>query len=339
MHATSRRAMRAVEISQPGAPDVLRIAERPRPAPGPGEVLIAVAAAGINRPDVMQRKGIYPPPRGASDIPGLEVAGQVVAQGEGVREPALGAQVCALVTGGGYAEYCVASAALCLPIPRGLDAVQAASLPETLFTVWSNVFERARLQTGESLLVHGGSSGIGVAAIQMASALGSPVYVTAGSAEKCAFCEQLGARRAIHYAEEDFVAVMRDLTDGRGVDVILDMVGGDYVQRNLTALAEDGRLVYINTMRGAQAQINLRDVMVKRLTLTGSTLRSRPLAVKAAIAQALRETIWPLLESGRVKPVVYRTFALSEAHRAHALMESSAHLGKIVLITAQAATA
>ena len=339
MHATSRPTMRAVEISQPGAPDVLRIAERPRPAPGPGEVLIAVAAAGINRPDVMQRKGIYPPPRGASDIPGLEVAGQVVAQGEGVREPALGAQVCALVTGGGYAEYCVASAALCLPIPRGLDAIQAASLPETLFTVWSNVFERARLQTGESLLVHGGSSGIGVAAIQMASALGSPVYVTAGSAEKCAFCEQLGARRAIHYAEEDFVAVMRDLTDGRGVDVILDMVGGDYVQRNLTALAEDGRLLYINTMRGAQAQINLRDVMVKRLTLTGSTLRSRPLAVKAAIAQALRETIWPLLESGRVKPVVYRTFALSEAHRAHALMESSAHLGKIVLITAQAATA
>ena len=339
MHVTSRPTMRAVEISHPGGPDVLRIAERPRPTPGPGEVLIAVAAAGINRPDVMQRKGIYPPPRGASDIPGLEVAGHVVAQGEGVREPALGAQVCALVTGGGYAEYCVAPAALCLPIPQGLDAVQAASLPETLFTVWSNVFERARLQTGESLLVHGGSSGIGVAAIQMASALGSPVYVTAGSAEKCAFCEQLGARRAIHYAEEDFVAVLGDLTGGKGVDVILDMVGGDYVQRNLTALAEDGRLVYINTMRGAQAQINLRDVMVKRLTLTGSTLRARPLAVKAAMAHALRETIWPLLESGRVKPVVYRTFALSEAHRAHALMERSAHLGKIVLITAQAATA
>ncbi len=336
MPATSQPAMRAVEISQPGGPDVLRIAERPRPTPGPGEVLIAVAAAGINRPDVMQRKGIYPPPSGASDIPGLEVAGHVVAQGAGVREPALGAQVCALVTGGGYAEYCVASAALCLPIPRGLDAVQAASLPETLFTVWSNVFERARLQKGESLLVHGGSSGIGVAAIQMASALGSPVYVTAGSAEKCAFCERLGARRAIHYAEQDFVAVLGDLTGGRGVDVILDMVGGDYVQRNLTALAEDGRLVYINTMRGAQAQINLRDVMVKRLTITGSTLRARPLAVKAAIANALRETIWPLLESGRVKPVVHRTFALSQAHQAHALMESSAHLGKIVLTTATA---
>ncbi len=336
MPATSQPAMRAVEISQPGGPDVLRIAERPRPTPGPGEVLIAVAAAGINRPDVMQRKGIYPPPPGASDIPGLEVAGHVVAQGAGVREPALGAQVCALVTGGGYAEYCVASAALCLPIPRGLDAVQAASLPETLFTVWSNVFERARLQKGESLLVHGGSSGIGVAAIQMASALGSPVYVTAGSAEKCAFCERLGARRAIHYAEQDFVAVLGDLTGGRGVDVILDMVGGDYVQRNLTALAEDGRLVYINTMRGAQAQINLRDVMVKRLTITGSTLRARPLAVKAAIANALRETIWPLLESGRVKPVVHRTFALSQAHQAHALMESSAHLGKIVLTTATA---
>jgi len=336
MPATSQPAMRAVEISQPGGPDVLRIAERPRPTPGPGEVLIAVAAAGINRPDVMQRKGIYPPPPGASDIPGLEVAGHVVAQGAGVREPALGAQVCALVTGGGYAEYCVASAALCLPIPRGLDAVQAASLPETLFTVWSNVFERARLQKGESLLVHGGSSGIGVAAIQMASALGSSVYVTAGSAEKCAFCERLGARRAINYAEQDFVAVLGDLTGGRGVDVILDMVGGDYVQRNLTALAEDGRLVYINTMRGAQAQINLRDVMVKRLTITGSTLRARPLAVKAAIANALRETIWPLLESGRVKPVVHRTFALSQAHQAHALMESSAHLGKIVLTTATA---
>jgi len=336
MPATSQPAMRAVEISQPGGPDVLRIAERPRPTPGPGEVLIAVAAAGINRPDVMQRKGIYPPPPGASDIPGLEVAGHVVAQGAGVREPALGAQVCALVTGGGYAEYCVASAALCLPIPRGLDAVQAASLPETLFTVWSNVFERARLQKGESILVHGGSSGIGVAAIQMASALGSSVYVTAGSAEKCAFCERLGARRAINYAEQDFVAVLGDLTGGRGVDVILDMVGGDYVQRNLTALAEDGRLVYINTMRGAQAQINLRDVMVKRLTITGSTLRARPLAVKAAIANALRETIWPLLESGRVKPVVHRTFALSQAHQAHALMESSAHLGKIVLTTATA---
>jgi len=324
--------MQAVEISAPGGPEVLRLAERPRPVPGPGEVLIEVAAAGINRPDVLQRKGVYPPPAGASDIPGLEVAGIIVDKGAGVEEYALGDHVCALVTGGGYAQYCVAPAPQCLPVPTGLTDVEAASLPETMFTVWSNVFDRAGLRPGESVLVQGGSGGIGVTAIQLASALGSRVFATAGSDEKCAACVRLGASRAINYRTEDFVAVVKAETGGRGVDVILDMIGGDYLMRETAALAEDGRLVFINTMGGAKATVNLVEIMVKRLTVTGSTLRSRPIAVKAAIARKLLEHVWPLLELGKVKPVIYRSFPFAEAAAAHALMESSQHVGKIVLL-------
>jgi len=324
--------MQAVEISAPGGPEVLRLAERPRPVPGPGEVLIEVAAAGINRPDVLQRKGVYPPPAGASDIPGLEVAGVIVDKGAGVEEYALGDHVCALVTGGGYAQYCVAPAPQCLPVPTGLTDVEAASLPETMFTVWSNVFDRAGLRPGESVLVQGGSGGIGVTAIQLASALGSRVFATAGSDEKCAACVRLGASRAINYRTEDFVAVVKAETGGRGVDVILDMIGGDYLMRETAALAEDGRLVFINTMGGAKATVNLVEIMVKRLTVTGSTLRSRPIAVKAAIARKLLEHVWPLLELGKVKPVIYRSFPFAEAAAAHALMESSQHVGKIVLL-------
>jgi NADPH2:quinone reductase len=323
--------MQVVEISAPGGPDVLRLAERPRPSPGTGEVLIQVAAAGVNRPDVMQRKGAYPPPPGASDIPGLEVAGAVVEIGEGVQGLAIGDHVCALVTGGGYAEFCVAPAAQCLPVPVSLTDVEAASLPETFFTVWSNVYDRAGLRPGESFLVQGGSSGIGVAAIQLAHALGSRVFATAGSSEKCAACVRLGAQRAINYRTEDFVAVLKAETGGRGVDVILDMIGGDYLMRETAALAEEGRLVFINTMGGAKTTVNLQEVMVKRLTITGSTLRVRPIAVKAAIARKLREHVWPLFEVGKIRPVIYRKFPFSQAAAAHALMESSEHVGKIVL--------
>ncbi len=324
--------MRVVEISTPGGPEVLRVAERPRPEPGPGEVLIQVAAAGINRPDVLQRKGAYPPPAGASDIPGLEVAGTVVEKGDAVGAIAIGEHVCALVTGGGYAEYCLAPALQCLPVPTGLSDIEAASLPETFFTVWSNVFDRAALRPGESFLVQGGSSGIGVAAIQLAHALGSRVLATAGSDEKCRACVQLGADRAINYRTEDFVAVARAETAGRGVDVILDMIGGDYLMRETAALAEDGRLVFINTMGGAKATINLVEVMRKRLTITGSTLRARPIAVKADIARKLLQHVWPLFEVGKLKPVIYRTFSFDQAADAHALMESSTHVGKIVLV-------
>lgn len=323
--------MRVVEISAPGGPEVLRLAERPRPQPGAGEVLVEVAAAGVNRPDAMQRKGIYAPPPGVSDIPGLEIAGTVVELGPGVEALAKGDRVCALVAGGGYAELCVAPAPQCLPIPSGLGEVEAASLPETFFTVWSNVFERGRLQPGETLLVQGGSSGIGVAAIQLAAALGSRVFATAGSAEKCAACERLGAARAINYRTEDFVALVKAETGGRGVDVILDMVGGDYLPRETAALAEDGRLVFINSMGGNKATLNLVEVMTKRLTITGSTLRARPVAVKAQIARSLRERVWPLLEAGRIKPVIYRRLPLAQAAQAHALLESSEHIGKIVL--------
>lgn len=323
-------SMTVVEIMAPGGPEVLRPARRPIPQPGPGEVLVRVAAAGVNRPDVMQRQGLYPPPPGASDIPGLEVAGTVAAIGEGVEVPRIGAEVCALVTGGGYAEYCLAAAPLCLPWPAGLDAVQAASLPETFFTVWTNLVDRARLQAGESLLVHGGGSGIGIAAIQVARALGAKVFVTAGSAEKCRACEALGAI-AINYREQDFVEAMQAHTDGQGVDVILDMVGGDYLQRNLSCLAPDGRLLQIAVQNGPKTTINLLPIMLKRLTLTGSTLRPRPVAEKAAIAAALREHAWPLLESGRIKPIVHATVPLQQAAEAHRLMESGAHIGKIVL--------
>ena len=324
--------MRVVEISAPGGPEVLQVAERPRPQPGPGEVLIQVAAAGVNRPDVLQRKGAYPPPAGASDIPGLEVAGVVVEVGDAAGPVAVGDHVCALVTGGGYAEFCLAPAPQCLPVPTGLTDVEAASLPETLFTVWSNVFDRARLQPGETFLVQGGSGGIGVAAVQLASALGSRVFATAGSDEKCAACVRLGASRAINYRTEDFVAVVKAETGGTGVDVILDMIGGDYLQRETAALAPDGRLVFINTMGGAKATVNLVEVMVKRLTITGSTLRARPIAFKGDIARKLHEHVWPLLELGKIKPVIDRSFAFTEAPAAHALMESSTHVGKILLI-------
>jgi NADPH:quinone reductase len=323
--------MRVIEISVAGGPDVLRVGNRPKPVAGAGEVLIEVAAAGVNRPDVMQRKGMYPPPPGASDIPGLEVAGTVVAIGEGVALLAVGDQVCALVTGGGYAEFCIAPEVQCLPVPRGLTMIEAASLPESYFTVWTNVFDRGRLARGESLLVQGGSSGIGVSAIQIAHALGSRVFATAGSPAKCAACERLGAERAINYREEDFVEVTKSATGGHGVDVILDMIGGEYVPREIAALAEEGRLVLISTMGGAKAEIDLRAVMGRRLSITGSTLRARSSEFKGGIARSLRANVWPLLESGSVKPVVHATFPLERASEAHRLMESSEHIGKIVL--------
>jgi NADPH2:quinone reductase len=323
--------MRVIEISVAGGPDVLRVRNRPKPVAGAGEVLIEVAAAGVNRPDVMQRKGMYPPPPGASDIPGLEIAGTVVAIGEGVVLLAVGDQVCALVTGGGYAEFCIAPEVQCLPVPRGLTMIEAASLPENYFTVWTNVFDRGRLARGESLLVQGGSSGIGVSAIQIAHALGSRVFATAGSPAKCAACERLGAERAINYREEDFVEVTKSATGGHGVDVILDMIGGEYVPREIAALAEEGRLVLISTMGGAKAEIDLRAVMGRRLSITGSTLRARSSEFKGGIARSLRANVWPLLESGSVKPVVHATFPLERASEAHRLMESSEHIGKIVL--------
>jgi NADPH2:quinone reductase len=323
--------MRAIEITVPGGPEVLRVTRRPVPVPAVNEVLIEVAAAGVNRPDVLQRKGGYPPPPGASDIPGLEVAGTIVSAGAGVNGWRPGDRVCALVTGGGYAEYVAAPAPQCLPIPRGLTLIEAAGLPETLFTVWVNVFERAGLKDSETLLIHGGSSGIGVTAIQMARAFGHRVFVTAGSADKCAACEKLGASRAINYRTEDFVAVVKELTGGKGVNVILDMVGGDYVPRELACLADDGRLSLIAFLGGTKAMIDMTDILRRRLTITGSTLRARSVEVKGAIAQVLKEKVWPLIEAGKIRPVIYRTFRLEEASTAHALMESSAHVGKIIL--------
>jgi NADPH:quinone reductase len=324
--------MTAVEIAGPGGPDVLKPVERPAPAPSAGEVLIRVAAAGVNRPDVLQRRGKYPPPAGASDIPGLEVAGTIVETGAGSGEWRVGDTVCALVAGGGYAQYCAAPAPQCLPIPRGLGMVEAAALPETFFTVWSNVFERARLRVGETLLVHGGSSGIGTTAIQLARAFGSRVFATAGTLEKCAACERLGAARAINYRTEDFVEVVRSETAGAGVDVVLDMIGGDYLPRNLQILAFEGRLAQIAVMGGASAEIDLAGLMRNCLTMTGSTLRPRTVERKGAIARALFSAVWPLLEKGTVKPVVHATFPLVEASRAHRLMESGTHIGKIVLV-------
>ena len=323
--------MRAIEIRQPGGPDVLTLVERPLPVPAAGEVLIEVAAAGVNRPDVSQRQGKYPPPPGASDIPGLEVAGTIVQTAGDAGEWRVGDRVCALVSGGGYAEYCAVPAPQCLPAPRGLSDVDAAAIPETFFTVWTNVFERGRLVAGESFLVQGGSSGIGTTAIQLAHARGARVFATAGSAAKCEACERLGAERAINYHDEDFVAVTRAATHGRGVDVILDMVGGDYVPRHIEALATDGRLVQIATLGGPKTQIFLPAIMQRRLTLTGSTLRPRSVAEKGAIAAALRAEVWPLLEAGRVRPIVFKTFALRDAAEAHRLMESGIHIGKIVL--------
>jgi len=325
------RQMRAIEISTPGGPEVLRPALRPVPSPAATDVLIEVRAAGVNRPDVLQRKGGYPPPPGASDIPGLEVAGTVVALGTQVKDWKIGDQVCALVTGGGYAEYVAAPAVQCLPVPAGLTLEQAASLPETFFTVWVNVFQRGALKNDETLLVQGGSSGIGVTAIQMARAFGHQVFVTAGTADKCAECEKLGATRAINYRTEYFVAVVKQLTAGRGADVILDMVGGDYVPRELNCLADDGRLSLIAFLGGTKTMLDMTDILRRRLTITGSTLRPRPVEVKAGIAQALRQKVWPLIEAGKIRPVIYRTFGLDQAAAAHALMENGKHVGKIVL--------
>jgi len=323
--------MTAIEITEPGGPEMLHPTTRPVPRPGADEVLIRVQAAGVNRPDVMQRKGQYPPPPGASDIPGLEIAGPIVALGDGVTGLGLGDTVCALVAGGGYAEYCVAAVPLCLPVPAGLSAIEAAALPETCFTVWDNVFTRGRLAPGETLLVHGGSSGIGTTAIQLARAIGARVLTTAGSDEKCRACVELGAARAINYRTEDFVAVVKQETGGKGVDVVLDMVGGDYVGRNLNALGHGGRLVQIAIQKGTKAEIAVHLIMVKQITFTGSTLRARPVAQKAEIADALRQNVWPLIEKGAVKPLIHTTFPLAEAVEAHRLMDSSAHIGKIVL--------
>lgn len=323
--------MKAIEIARPGGPEVLQFCERPLPQPRAGEVLIRVAAAGVNRPDVLQRAGRYPPPPDASDLPGLEVAGEIVGgevAGSGLR---IGDAVCALVHGGGYAHYCVAPVGQCLPVPKGLSLTEAACLPETFFTVWSNVFDRGRLAPGETLLVQGGSSGIGTTAIQIAHALGHRVFATAGSADKARACEELGAERGIDYRREDFAAVVKELTNGRGVDVILDMVGGPYVPRELACLADDGRLVLIALLGGAQAEIPLGEILMRRLHLTGSTLRPRSVAFKADLARNLRERVWPLIESGAVRPVVFARFALDQAAEAHRLMESSAHVGKIVL--------
>jgi NADPH:quinone reductase len=325
------RSMRAVEISQPGGPEVLRLTERPLPQASDRELLIRVQAAGVNRPDVLQRKGAYAPPAGAPDLPGLEVCGTIEAGDVADSGFKIGDAVCALVAGGAYAEFCVAPVAQCLPKPRTLSFAEAAGLPETYFTVWSNVFDRGRLAPGESLLVQGGSSGIGVAAIQLAAALGNTVYATAGSDEKCQACVNLGAKRAINYRTEDFVEVLKKETAGRGVDVILDMVAGDYMPREVQSLADDGRLVFIALLGGSKAQLDMNAVLRRRLTITGSTLRPRSVEFKAAIAKRLREVVWPLIESGRIKPVLFRTFPLSEAPDAHRLMESSQHVGKIVL--------
>ena len=327
--------MKAIEISQPGGPEVLRPCERPMPAPGAGEVLIRVHAAGVNRPDVLQRSGSYPPPPDASDLPGLEVAGEIVSGDLDGSDFKKGDLVCALAHGGGYAEYCVVPIGQCLPIPKGWSLLEAASLPETFFTVYGNVFDRAKLAAGESLLVQGGSSGIGVTAIQMATALGHRVFVTAGTDDKCRACESLGAERGINYRSEDFVEIVRSLTDGKGANVILDMVAGDYVGRELRCLADDGRLVIIALLGGASGEINFGEVLRRRLVITGSTLRPRPIAFKRHIAQQLRAQVWPLLESGRIKPVIYKTFSLEQAADAHALMETSTHVGKIMLQVAR----
>ena len=330
--ATIPAGMTAIEVSEPGGPEVLVPVERAVPEPAPGEVLVAVEAAGVNRPDVMQRQGLYPPPPGASDIPGLEVAGTVVAQGDGVDAPVIGARVCALVTGGGYAEYCTASAPLCLPVPAGLDAVEAAALPETFFTVWTNIFDRARLAEGESILVHGGSSGIGTTAIQLGKAFGATVYATAGSKAKCDACLALGADAAIDYRNEDFVERVAALTGRRGVDVVLDMIAGDYVARNLKCLAVEGRLVIIAVQHGPKVErLDVLPIMLRRLTVTGSTLRPRTVEQKATIARSLRTKVWPLIRAGAIRPVVHARFPLADAAGAHRMMESGEHVGKIML--------
>jgi NADPH:quinone reductase len=323
--------MTAIGIKSPGGPEVLAPEERPVPVPGPSELLVRVKAAGVNRPDVMQRKGQYPPPPGAPDIPGLEIAGEIVALGDKVTRWKIGDRICALVSGGGYAEYCLTDEATALTIPKGFSFVEAAALPETFMTVWHNVFERGALKAGETLLVHGGSSGIGTTAIMLAKAFGAKVIATAGSPEKCEACRKLGADVAIDYNKEDFVAVTKEATDKKGVELILDMIGGDYVDRNFEAAAVEGRIVQIATQKGPKVTIDLRRLMLKRLTHTGSTLRARPVADKAAIARAVEAKVWPLLESGKVRPVIDSTFPLAKASEAHARMETSLHIGKIML--------
>lgn len=323
--------MTAITMTAVGGPEVLTAATLPAPSPRPGEVLIRVAAAGVNRPDVSQRQGSYPPPPGASDILGLEIAGTIVACGAGVTAWRTGDEVCALVTGGGYAEYCTAPVEQVLPVPRGFTLVEAAAIPETFFTVWSNVFQRAGLKAGESLLIHGGTSGIGTVAIMLAKAFGSKVFTTAGSDEKCARASELGADIAINYRTEDFVEVVRRETDGRGVDVILDMVGGDYTDRNLQILAVEGRLVQIAFLKGPKIQINMLPVMLKRLHITGSTLRAREIEFKAAVARELRSKVWPLLEAGRIRPVIDSTYPLARAADAHHRLDAGQHMGKVVL--------
>jgi len=331
MNDTLPDTMTCIEISEPGGPDVLKPGTRPLPEAGAGEVLVRVAAAGVNRPDIMQRQGVYSPPPGVSDVPGLEIAGTVAALGPDVSGWKVGDTLCALVAGGGYAEYCVAPAPQCLPIPKGLDALAAAALPETFFTVWANVFGRARLQPGETLLVHGGSSGIGTAAIQIASRLGARVMATAGSAEKCAACEDLGAERAVNYHDEDFVEAAKAFSGGPGVDVILDMVGGEYVARNIAALARGGRISCIAFLQGSKLELDLMPLLMKHLTITASTLRPQTIEQKGEIAGMLKERIWPLIEAGDIKPVIDSTFPLADAAEAHRLMESSRHIGKIML--------
>jgi putative PIG3 family NAD(P)H quinone oxidoreductase len=323
--------MRAVEISQPGGPEVLKPAERPVPQPKPGEILVKVAAAGVNRPDMLQRQGLYAPPPDASDLPGLEIAGTVAAIGTDVKMWKIGDQVCALAHGGGYAEYCVVPEVQALPVPKGLSLVEAGSLPETFFTVYSNVFDRGGLKSGETFLVQGGSSGIGVTAIQMVAAMGNRVYATAGSDEKCAACVRLGAEKAFNYKTQDWAAELKTATGGKGVNVILDMVGGDYVPAELRSLSDEGRLVMIAFLRGAKTEVDLNEVMRKRLQITGSTLRPRTVEFKGRVAASLRERVWPLIEAGRIKPVLYKTFPLAAASEAHKLMETSQHIGKIVL--------
>ncbi len=327
--------MTAVEISQPGGPEVLKPVERPVPRPGAGEILIRVVHAGVNRPDALQRAGSYAPPPDASDLPGLECAGHVAAVGPGVSRWSEGDAVCALLPGGGYAEYVVTPATHALPVPEGLSLARAAALPETFFTVWSNVFQRGRLQAGERFLVHGGSSGIGTTAIQLAKLRGARVFTTAGTDEKCAACEALGAERAVNYRAQDYVEVLKQATDGQGIDVSLNMVGGDYIARDLKLLTPDGRLVMIAFLQGPKVELNLAPAMVKRLTITGSTLRPQSVAAKTAIAEELEREVWPLLAAGRIAPVMDRQFALAEAAAAHARMESSAHVGKIVLDVAE----
>ena len=323
--------MNYIQIEKHGDPEVLKLHSMPVPEPGPGEVLIKVAAAGVNRPDMMQRKGLYPPPPGATDVPGLEVSGTVVSVGQNVNEPTINSEVCALVTCGGYAEYCLAAASICLPVPEKISLVNAAGIPETFFTVWTNVFKRGQLKAGESLLVHGGSSGIGTTAIQLGKAFGATVYITAGTSDKCEFCNNLGADAAINYREQNFSEEINRLTEGKGVNVILDMVGGPYFPKNIRLLADEGRLVQIALMQGSKAEVDFRSLLLKRVTLTGSTLRPRSVEEKTKIAQALQKNVWPLLESGAIRPIIHQTFPLKQASEAHLLMESSAHIGKILL--------